>query len=116
MSPATRRTIRLVTTGRRSGRTREATLYAFEDGHRLVIVGSRGGAARDPAWAINLRSEPTAMIRRGRAEVRVRAHEASGEERARLWQLVCEAFPLYATYQRRTRRQIPVFVLEPTGD
>jgi F420H(2)-dependent quinone reductase len=112
MSPAARRTIRLVTTGRQSGAAREATLYAFEDGDRLVVVGSRGGAARDPAWAVNLRAEPTAVVRLGRTERHVRAREVSGDERLRLWDLVCEAFPLYATYQRRTARQIPVFLLE----
>ena len=79
-----------------------------------MIVGSRGGAARDPAWAINLRSEPRARVRIGKTERDVEAREVnSGRERERLWALVTEAFPMYATYQRRTKRLIPIFVLEP---
>ena len=112
--PVQRSSITLTTTGRLSGTPRSATLYAFADGDRLVIVGSRGGAARNPAWAINLRDEPRARVRVGKVERVVEAREAEpGSERDRLWALVTEAFPMYATYQRRTKRLIPIFVLEP---
>lgn len=114
MRPAHRSTITLGTVGRTSGKRRNATLYAFADANRLVVVGSRGGSARDPAWALNLRAEPIARVRRGRSEWEVRAAELEpGAERDRVWALVTEAFPLYATYQRRTKRLIPLFVLEP---
>jgi F420H(2)-dependent quinone reductase len=103
----------LTTTGRTSGLARTVTLYAFADDDRLVIVGSRGGADHDPAWAFNLRAHPRATIRTGTVEREVQAREADGPERERLWQLVVDAFPLYRTYQRRTRRTIPLFVLEP---
>ena len=106
-------TIKLTTTGRRSGDPREVTLYAFEDADRLVVVGSLGGAARDPGWVHNLRDEPRAVVARGSDEHTVRATEVDGPERERLWELVSEAFPLYRTYQRRTKRHIPLFVLEP---
>jgi F420H(2)-dependent quinone reductase len=105
--------VKLTTRGRRSGRPRQVTLYAFPDGDRMVVVGSRGGAAHDPAWALNLRADPRARLQRGRRVDAVRASEAEGAERERLWRLVCVAFPLYASYQRRTRRRLPVFVLEP---
>lgn len=105
--------ITLTTTGRRSGQARTVTLYAFEDGERVVVVGSRGGSPRHPAWVHNLRAEPRATLHRGRGEVVVRASEATGAERERLWHLVTAAFPLYATYQRRTQRTIPLFILEP---
>jgi F420H(2)-dependent quinone reductase len=108
--------VTLTATGRKSGKARPVTLYAFEDGDRLVIVGSRGGAAKNPAWVANLRSEPRATIRRGRETRYVRAHEVEGADRDRLWQLVTKAFPLYATYQRRTQRLIPLFVLEPVEE
>jgi len=110
-----RRQIKLTTTGRTSAKPREVTLYAFDDGDRLVVVGSRGGAAKDPAWAGNLRSDPRATVRRGREASDVRAHEVSGPDRDRLWELVVTEFPMYATYQRRTKRTIPLFVLEPIG-
>jgi deazaflavin-dependent oxidoreductase (nitroreductase family) len=103
----------LTTMGRRSGRARAIPLYAWPDGDRLVIVGSKGGAAADPAWAHNLRTEPMASLKVGRELRSVRAVEVSGDERHRLWELVCAEFPLYATYQRRTRRTIPLFALEP---
>lgn len=111
-----KRQVRVTTTGRRSGEARAVTLYAFDDGERLVIVGSRGGASRDPAWAANLRDEPRATLKVGREERTVRATEVDGPERDRLWELVCADFPLYATYQRRTKRRIPLFALEPSGD
>ena len=106
-------TVALTTTGRRSGLPRPVTLYAFEDVGRLVVVGSAGGAAMDPDWVGNLRADPEATVRRGRTTQPVRAHEATGEEYARLWELVATEFPLYRTYQRRTERTIPLFVLEP---
>jgi len=105
--------ITLTTTGRTTGKPRPATLYAFEDGERLVVVGSVGGAAEDPAWVRNLRADSRATVTIGRTTRQVRAAEVVTTERDRLWALVCSAFPLYATYQRRTARTIPLFVLEP---
>jgi deazaflavin-dependent oxidoreductase (nitroreductase family) len=105
--------VRLTTTGRQTAKPRTVTLYAFEttDGS-LVITGSRGGKAQDPAWAHNLRANPTATVKIGRDERSVLAREISGREREKLWALVTDAFPLYETYQRRTKRLIPLFVLE----
>ena len=108
--------IRLVTTGRRSGLPREVELYAFDDGDRLVVVGSQGGSRTDPAWCHNLRANPLAQVRRTvtteKSEA-VRAHEATGDDRARLWELVTGVSPFYAGFQRRTKRVIPLFLLEP---
>jgi deazaflavin-dependent oxidoreductase (nitroreductase family) len=104
--------ITLTTTGRRTGQSREVPLYAWDDGDRLVIVGSLGGAARDPDWVHNLRAEPRATVKKGRDVQEVRAEEVDATERERLWTLVTEAFPLYASYQRKTKRVIPLFVLE----
>lgn len=104
--------VKLTTTGRKSGEPRRVTLYAFPDGDRLVVVGSLGGAANDPAWAGNLRSNPEATVRVDGELRTVRAREVDGVERDRLWQLVVKGFPMYAAYQRKTKRQIPLFVLE----
>ena len=109
--------ITLTTTGRKSGEPRSVPLFAFDDADRLVIVGSRGGSAKDPAWAGNLRADPQATVARGDEEWTVRAYEAEGEERERLWRLVSAEFPLYESYRHRTTRTIPLFVLEPAqGD
>ena len=105
--------INLTTTGRRTGTARTVPLFAFDDGERLIVVGSRGGSAKDPAWAGNLRADPRASVSRGKEEWPVRAYEAQGEERERLWQIVSAEFPTYESYRRRTTRTIPLFVLEP---
>ena len=107
--------ISLTTTGRRSGESRKVPLFAFNDRDRLVIVGSRGGSAKEPAWARNLRADPRAIVTKGDEEWPVRAYEAGGEERERLWLLVSGEFPLYESYRRRTTRTIPIFVLEPAA-
>lgn len=108
-----RLTITLTTRGARSGRPRPAELYAWPDGDRLVIVGSSGGSARHPAWVHNLRADARATVRRGKQTVEMAAREVTDqEERDRLWPFVVEQFLLYATYQRRTKRLIPLFVLE----
>jgi deazaflavin-dependent oxidoreductase (nitroreductase family) len=81
-----------------------------------VVVGSRGGSAQHPAWVHNLRADPRATVAAGKNSWEVDAAEVpEGEERDRLWQLVVDRFPLYATYQARTRRLIPLFVLRRRG-
>jgi deazaflavin-dependent oxidoreductase (nitroreductase family) len=108
--------IKLATTGARSGERRSATLYAWEDGETLVIVGSRGGSARHPAWVHNLRAHPRASVTAGKRTWEVEAAEVpEGVERHRLWSLVVGQFPLYCAYQRKTRRLIPLVVLTPIG-
>jgi deazaflavin-dependent oxidoreductase (nitroreductase family) len=106
--------IQLATTGARSGERRSATLYAWEDGERHVIVGSRGGSARHPAWVHNLRAHPRASVTAGKRTWDVETTEVpEGAERDRLWNMVVGRFPLYGAYQRRTQRLIPLFVLTP---
>lgn len=104
--------VTLTTTGRHSGKPRTVPLYAWDDAERLVVVGSFGGSATDPDWVRNLRTHPRATIRKRRAVLDVEASEVDGPERDRLWKLVVEAFPMYATYQRKIERIIPLFVLE----
>jgi deazaflavin-dependent oxidoreductase (nitroreductase family) len=108
-----KRQITLIATGRRSGTPRAVTLYAFDDGENLVIVGSRGGSAKDPAWAANLRDNALATVRIGREDRIVRARQVDGLERDRLWELVVKDFPMYSYYERKTKRVIPLFTLEP---
>ena len=105
--------ITLGTTGARTGEPRTATLYAWEDGGRLVLIGSRGGASRHPGWVHNLRANPEAMVAQGLSERRYLAREVDGAERERLWHLAADRFPMYDRYAARTDRRIPVFLLEP---
>ena len=99
--------------GRKSGKRRTHPLLCEPDGENLVVIASKGGTDRHPAWYYNLRANPeTTAWWRGERR-RVRAREATEGERPRLWALMAEAYPTYEDYQRRTDRQIPVIVLEP---
>ena len=106
--------IKLTTTGRKSGKERTATLYAWEHDDDLIVVGSWAGRPRDPDWAGNLREHPTATVKHGKDSFEVRARELDGHERERAWGVVVDRFPLYATYQKKTTRQIPLFALSRT--
>jgi deazaflavin-dependent oxidoreductase (nitroreductase family) len=104
----------LTTTGRRTGRPRTTPLAVTPvDGDRLVLVASDGGADRHPAWYLNLAAHPDVIVRRGTVERRYRARTTSGAERERLWHAAVANHAGYASYQRRTDRQIPVVLLEP---
>jgi deazaflavin-dependent oxidoreductase (nitroreductase family) len=101
--------------GRKSGKRRTHPLMCREVGDNLVIVASKGGIDRHPAWYLNLKANPeTVASWRGRKR-RVRMRETEGPERERLWERMVDAWPSYEDYQARTERQIPVMVLEPAG-
>jgi F420H(2)-dependent quinone reductase len=100
-------------TGRRSGKERVNPLTYLRDGADMVIVASKGGSHKHPAWFLNLREmSETAVEVRG-ATRRVKVHVASPPERERLWPEVVALYPGYADYQRRTKREIPLVVLSP---
>jgi deazaflavin-dependent oxidoreductase (nitroreductase family) len=99
--------------GRKSGKHRTHPLISGEDGENLVIVASKGGIDTHPAWYLNLMANPETNAWWQGKKRRVRAREAEGSERERLWSMMVEIYEPYASYQRRTERQIPVIVLEP---
>ena len=99
--------------GRKSGKRRTHPLLCQEDGDNLVLIASKGGTDRHPAWYYNLKASPETTAWWKGKERKVRAREAEGEERERLWRLMADVYPEYENYQRRTDRQIPVVVLEP---
>jgi deazaflavin-dependent oxidoreductase (nitroreductase family) len=103
----------LNTVGRKSGRKRTTPLLYLRDGGDYVIVASKGGAPAHPAWYYNLKASPETTVQVGASEVRVRAEEASLEEKARLWPKLVEMYPSYEDYQKKTDREIPVIVLHP---
>jgi len=103
----------LITTGRKTARGRTTPLLYLEDGENLVVVASVGGAPKHPDWYWNLKANPEARVQIQDRTLRVRAEEAEGEEKRRLWRRVVEMYPPYEDYQRRTEREIPVFVLRP---
>jgi deazaflavin-dependent oxidoreductase (nitroreductase family) len=91
--------------GAKSAIKRTTPLSYIQDGGDLVIVASKGGNPRHPAWFHN-----------GSRRRPVRARVATPEERSRLWPRVVEAYGGYAGYQERTDREIPLVILEPRGD
>jgi deazaflavin-dependent oxidoreductase (nitroreductase family) len=99
--------------GRKSGKRRTHPLLATEDGENLVVIASKGGVDKHPAWYHNLMANPETTANWYGDARRVRARETSGKERERLWKQMTDVYPDYDAYQRRTERQIPVIVLEP---
>jgi deazaflavin-dependent oxidoreductase (nitroreductase family) len=101
-------------TGAKSGETRETPLVYARDGEHIVLIASMGGAPRHPAWYHNLVAHPECEVVAAGRSGRYRARQASGEERARLWEKALDVYIGYQTYQERAgRRVIPVMVLEP---
>ena len=103
----------LTTTGRRSGRSHTVPLLYAPANGSYAVVASMGGAARDPAWCLNLRAHRLATVEVGRDRVEVRAREVEGEERERLWRAMVAGYSGYDRYQAKTARRIPVVLLEP---
>ena len=101
--------------GRKSGTPRVTPVLFLADDSRLVIVGSKGGAAKHPAWFHNLRANPLTTVEVARRRFQVRAREATEAERAAYWPRMKEIYPSYAVYQQRTERILPVVVLEPVA-
>ncbi len=103
----------LTTIGRKSGQPRNVVLPFQRHGEGFVVIASNAGEPGDPKWWLNLSSNPDATVTIGSQKRRVRAREADGEERERLWARAVEAEPSYSEYERRVSRRIPVVVLEP---
>ncbi len=99
--------------GARSGAKRTSPLLYIPDGKDIVIVGSKGGFPKHPAWFHNLQAHPDTTVQIGSERRPVHAHVATPEERERLWPIAVKAYKTYEDYQARTDRQIPLVILEP---
>lgn len=100
--------------GNKTGEIRKTPLMRVKDGGSYILVGSQGGAPKHPAWVHNLRANPQIELRDGTVVQPMRVREVKdAAERSRLWTLAVAAYPPYAEYQARTKRQIPVFAAEP---
>ncbi|HEY8826751.1 MAG TPA: nitroreductase/quinone reductase family protein [Jatrophihabitantaceae bacterium] len=107
--------LELTTTGRKSGQPRSVMLTSpVQEGTTLVVVASRGGDDKPPAWLLNLQDNPDVEVAlKGKAKQRMRARIATPEERSRLWPRVTADHKNYAGYQTKTTREIPLVLLEP---
>jgi deazaflavin-dependent oxidoreductase (nitroreductase family) len=99
--------------GAKSGRLRKTPLMRVEHEGVYAAVGSQGGAPADPAWVANLRAEPLVELQDGPVKKDYIAREITGDEKREWWRRAVDAFPPYREYQAKTKREIPVFLLEP---
>jgi deazaflavin-dependent oxidoreductase (nitroreductase family) len=99
--------------GARSGKRRTSPLVYAEDGENVILIASKGGYPKNPAWFHNLVAHPDTSIQIGSRRRDVRARVADHEEHERLWPKVVEVYSGYDDYQRRTEREIPLVILEP---
>ncbi len=106
-------TLLLISIGRKSGEEKMLPLIYKKVGDDYVIIASKGGAPAHPAWYLNLVATPDCEIRVGIDSYKVKARDAAGEERTRLWDELSEIYPPYRDYQASAGdREIPVVVLE----
>lgn len=103
----------LTTRGAKSGKIRKTPLMRVEHDGTYAIVASLGGAPKNPVWYYNVKAEPHVELRDGSATRDMVAREVTGDEKVTWWERAVAAFPDYAEYQKKTDREIPVFVLEP---
>lgn len=103
----------LTTKGAKTGKLRKTPLMRVADDGQYAVVASLGGAPKHPVWYYNLKAHPEVELQDGPNKQEMVAREVTGEEKARWWQLAVDAFPPYAGYQKKTDREIPVFVLSP---
>jgi deazaflavin-dependent oxidoreductase (nitroreductase family) len=102
----------LSTVGRKSGQARTLPLGYARDAKRLLVVASALGAAKHPAWYLNLRDNPRVTVSLGGEARQMVAQTAIGEERARLWAQLIADFPHFVEHQRKTPREIPIVILD----
>jgi deazaflavin-dependent oxidoreductase (nitroreductase family) len=99
--------------GAKSGAHRTSPLVYGVDGENWILVASKGGHAKNPAWFHNLQAHPDTTAQVGSRRRPVHARVADADERKRLWPLMLKVYGGYADYQRHTEREIPLVILSP---
>ncbi|HEV7850514.1 MAG TPA: nitroreductase family deazaflavin-dependent oxidoreductase [Mycobacterium sp.] len=107
--------ILLTTIGAKSGKVRKTPLMRVEHDGEYAVVASLGGAPKHPVWYHNVKKNPRVELQDGASTGDYDAREVFGDEKAAWWERAVEAWPDYADYQKKTDRQIPVFVLTPVS-
>ncbi len=103
----------LTTVGAKSGMLRKTALMRVEHDGSYAVVASLGGAPKNPVWYYNIVAQPHVELQDGPVKRDYLAREITGDEKAVWWQRAIAAYPPYADYQKKTEREIPLFVLEP---
>ncbi|UNB55337.1 nitroreductase family deazaflavin-dependent oxidoreductase [Mycolicibacterium sp. YH-1] len=107
--------ILLTTIGAKSGKIRKTPLMRVEHDGEYAVVASLGGAPKHPVWYHNIVAHPRVELQDGTVTKDYEAREVFGDEKAVWWERAVAAWPDYAEYQKKTDRQIPVFVLSPVN-
>ncbi|MBB4683664.1 nitroreductase family deazaflavin-dependent oxidoreductase [Amycolatopsis jiangsuensis] len=105
--------LRLTTTGRRSGLPRSTNLLYYPHGRDIVLTGSNWGRPQNPAWTHNLRANASATVALRGHEVEVKARELQDAEYRRMWAELLEFWPGYAMERSAAGRELPIFLLTP---
>ncbi|RNM12447.1 nitroreductase family deazaflavin-dependent oxidoreductase [Nocardioides pocheonensis] len=100
--------------GAKSGKLRKNPVMRVERDGKYVAIASKGGAPDQPEWYFNFLAHPEVDLQDGPEAKPYRARLLEGDERAEWWQFAVDTWPTYASYQEKTDREIPVFLLEPT--
>ena len=100
-------------TGRKSGKKKTIALMYTSHGQDVLLVASLGGAPANPVWYYNLKAQPQIEIHAGTVRRKMLAREATPEEKRALWPVVVANYPSFDAYQKRTTREIPLFICSP---
>jgi deazaflavin-dependent oxidoreductase (nitroreductase family) len=99
--------------GSKSGKLRKNPVMRVEKDGVYVAIASKGGAPESPSWAANFLADPVVQLQDGPEPALYRARLAEGAERQEWWDHAVATWSTYASYQEKTDREIPVFVMEP---
>ena len=102
--------------GAKSGKVRVNPLMYQADGDRLAVFASKGGSPTNPDWYHNLLANPRSTVEVGTETFDVIARVATGDERERIWTTQKQRYKGFADYERKTKREIPVIILERVSD
>ena len=103
----------ITTTGRRSGQPRTTPMLYLDDGDRVILPASFGGRDTNPAWYLNLESNPEVHVQIGSRHLDLRARDATEDERKVYWPRLIKMYPPYRGYREAADRVIPMVVCEP---
>ncbi len=105
----------ITSVGATSGKLRKNPVMRVERDGKYVAIASKGGAPEDPVWADNFRAHPLVDLQDGPEPGAYTVRELEGEERTDWWEHAVATWSTYASYQEKTDRLIPVFLLEPVA-
>ncbi len=108
---ANNKLVLLHTTGAKSGKERINPLVSFEDGDRIVIVASKGGAPTHPDWYYNIVANPEVTVEYGTETFKAQATIAAEPERTALYEMMEKTFDTFTEYKEKAGRVIPVVTL-----